>query len=180
MARKKNTELKLSTIKQKAKQTHEMETYTFEDETTLKFYPEFPPTLVEEMLEEMSMVLTSENEKSGDKLSISEKLIHKYTLFLAIKHFTHLKSQFKATTLVGQINEMESLIDSGYFELIINEVFLQSEIHKLFDHMNKLGSNVMFLEKLTHKMHDEVAKLELKNQDVFNNLNFHKENNVVQ
>lgn len=175
MAQQKNNQLKLSSINQKAKKAHVMETHTFDDGATLKFYPEFPLTLVEVMIEEMAKILS----EAGEKLKMSEKQMHQFTLYYIVKHFTALKSQFKAITLVGQINEMESLIDSGYFELIINEVFSQSEIHKVFDQMSVIGGSVVFLDKMTQKMHEEVEKMELKNLELLQSVAKKKEENIV-
>ncbi|TCJ01086.1 hypothetical protein [Cytobacillus praedii] len=173
---KKNTDIKFSTMKQKAKEVNLMEQYAFDDDTTLSFYPIFPPTLIEEMISNISTVLT----KEGDELQLSEDMMHKFIIFHCIRKFTHLSKQLKAETFSGQLTEMEAIIDSGYFEKIVDEVFLSKEIHKVFDAMTKISSNYMFLEKMTQKMHDEVSKLELKNKHIFENLNLNKsENNVV-
>jgi hypothetical protein len=157
-------------MKQKAKEVNQMEQYTFEDDTTLSFYPTFPPTLIEEMIKNISTVLS----KEGDELQLSEDMMHKFIIFHCIRKFTHLSKQLKATSLSGQLAEMEAIIDSGYFEKIVDEVFLPQEIHKVFDAMTKISSNYMFLEKMTQKMHDEVSKLELKNKHLFENLNLNK------
>lgn len=178
MAKKqqKNTDIKFTQMKKAAKESHTQETYEFEDGTTLKFYPTFPPTLIEEMIKEISTVLSAE----GDELEISEDMLHKYTLFMIIKHFTHLKSQLKGTTLAEQINELSAVIDSGYFNKIIDEVFVPVEVQKVFDQMAKISGNVAYLQKMTEKMQDEVAKLELKNGEIFKNLDLAKNENRKQ
>lgn len=163
MARKKNTDLKLTQIKKKAKENNLTETYEFVDGTTLKFYPIFPQTLIEQMFEEIQ----SSFQTKPEELELNEKMTHSYILYMVIKHFTHLKEQFKAATLVEQLDELSSLVDSGYFEKIIEEVFLPQEISKIFDQLAKFGGRFLFLEKMTEKMHDEVGKLELQNKDIF-------------
>ncbi|MFO1442798.1 hypothetical protein KDN24_06165 [Bacillus sp. Bva_UNVM-123] len=163
--KKTNTDIKFSEIKKIAKETKQTEQYEFEDGATITFYPTFPPTLIEEMIKEISTVLSQE----GDELQLSEEMKHKFILFHCIKKFTHLSKQLKANSFAGQLSEMEDVIDSGYFEKIIDEVFLQTEIYKVFDAMSKISSNYLFLEKMTKKMHDEVEKLELKNRDVIEN-----------
>ncbi|KON87337.1 hypothetical protein AF332_11210 [Sporosarcina globispora] len=175
MAKKQNTEIKFTQMKKAAKQYHSQEQYEFEDGTTLKFYPIFPPTLIEEMIKEISTVLSAE----GDELKISEDMLHKYTLFMMIKHFTHLKSQLKGKSLAEQLNELNAVIDSGYFTKIIDEVFIPAEVQKAFDQMAKISGNVAYLQKMTEKMHDEVAKLELKNGDIFKNLDLNKDRKQI-
>lgn len=171
------TDLKLTKIKQIAKQNNTQETYEFEDGSTLNFYPTFPPSLIDEMFEEMQLIFQTKPEE----LELSEKLTHSYILYMCCKHFTHLKSQFKAKDIVGQLDELRSLIDSGYYEKIIEDVFSPIEIQKVFNQLAKFGSNYIFLEKMTQKMQDEVGKLELQNKHIFENLSTPKtENKVVQ
>lgn len=172
---KKNKDLKFSQIKKQAKENNELEVHTFEDETILKFHPTFPPTLIEQMFEEMQEILKT---KPKD-LTLDDKTTYTYVSFLCIKHFTHLKNQLKATTFIGQMDEIKSLIDSGYFKKIMEEVFLPQELQKVFDELNKISSNVLFMDKMTEKMRDEVKKLELKNKSVFENLNKAKSENIV-
>lgn len=166
MSKKASTDIKFSQIKKIAKEANETEVYEFDDGATLTFYPIFPASMIEEMFVEIQTVFN----KVGDKLDLNEGTLHKFVFFHAIKHFTHLKSQLKATSLAGQLNEMNSIVDSGYYEIIINEVFLQSELNKIFDIMSKFAAQSAFFEKLQNKMQDELATLELKNKDVFENL----------
>lgn len=173
---KRNTDLKFSTIKKQAKEAHVTEVHTFEDETTLKFHPIFAPTLIEQMFEEMQEILKTKPEG----LTLDDKTTYTYVSFLCIKHFTHLKNQFKATTFIGQMDEIKSLVDSGYFKKIIEEVFLPQEMQKVFDELNKISSNILFMDQMTEKMRDEVKKLELKNKSVFENLSKAKTENAVQ
>lgn len=175
MAKKQTTEIKFTQMKKVAKESHSQEQYEFEDGTTLKFYPTFPPTLIEEMIKEISTVLSAE----GDELKMSEDMLHKYTIFMMIKHFTHLKSQLKGKTLAQQLNEMNAVIDSGYFNKIVDDVFVPTEIQKVFDQMAKISGNVAYLQKMTAKMHEEVERLELKNGDIFKNLDLSKDRKQI-
>lgn len=168
---KQNTDIKFSAVKKKAKETYTTEQYTLEDGSTITFHPHFPPLLVKQLFEECQSTLG----KLDEGLQMSEKDSYNYILFMCIKHFTHFKNQLKADDLVGQINEMNSLIDAGLFDLIIDEIFLQEEIRKVFDQVAKLSGTNLFLENMTQKMFDEVSRLELKNKEVFKNLNIEKE-----
>ncbi|MDT0160270.1 hypothetical protein [Bacillus sp. AG4(2022)] len=170
------TDIKFSQIKKKAKEINETEVFEFETGETLTFHPVFPPQMIEKMLEEMASMMKSKPEE----LELNENMTHKYVLFMCIKHFTHLKNQLKASTLIGQLNEIESLVDSGYFEQIIEEVFLPQEIQKVFDQLSKFGSNYLFLEKMNQKMINEVANLELKNKELLAGFNARANNKVIQ
>lgn len=176
----KSTDIKFSAMKKLAKEAYTLESHTFEDGSTLSFYPTFPPALVESMFEEIQSAFQSKPEE----LEINEIMMHNYVLFMLIKHFTHLKDQLKSTTLVGQLDELNSVVDSGYFSKIIEEVFIPSEINKVFEQLAKYGSNVIFLEKMTQKMYENVGSLELKNRDVFEKLgtriNNKNEDSIVQ
>jgi hypothetical protein len=171
MATKKNTDIRFTTIKQKAKESHLKEKYELEDGSTISFYPIFPSSLIDEMLKEIQITLQTKDEQ----IEMSEEMTMKYVLFMCIKHFTHLKNQLKATTFVEQLNEMQSIVDAELFDLIIEEVFLQSEIQKVFDKLAKISGKFLFLEKMNQKMQDEFSKIELKNKDIFANLNIQKQ-----
>jgi hypothetical protein len=71
---------------------------------------------------------------------------------------------------------MEWLVDTGYFKEIVEDVFMQSEIQKVFDKAVEISSKFLFLEKLTQQMQTSVQNLELKNADVISQLG----NKVVQ
>jgi hypothetical protein len=174
---KKSTDIKLSTIKQIAKETNTTEQYTLDNGSTISFYPSFPPLLIKQMLEECQTILS----QLGDDIQMSEQDYHNYILFMCIKHFTHLKSQLKADTFVGQINEMESIINAGLFDLIIDDIFLPVEIRKVFDQLAKFGATYQFMEKMTEKMQEEFGRLEIKNADMFKKLSIAQpEDEVVE
>lgn len=180
MAKKQNTEIKFTEIKSLAEQNNQTEVFEFENGSTLTFYPVFPDNLIEKMFEEISNIFAKEEQKKKGKIELNENMIHKYVIYMLIKHFTHLKSQLKASTLIGQLNELNSIVDSGYYQIIANEVFDQKEIYKVFDRMAEISGRFMFLKRLDEKMHNEVSKLELKNRDVFANLNINKEKQIPE
>lgn len=158
----KNTDIKFTQIKQRAKQSHIKETYELPTGETIRFYPTFPPTMIEELFKEVQSVFATKPEE----IELSDELTHKYILYMTIKHFTHLKSQLKAVTFVEQLNEMEAVINAGLFDVIVNEVFVQQEINKIFGYVTKFGSNIAYLEKLNNQFHEEIEKLDLQNKDI--------------
>lgn len=173
MTRKKNTDLKLTEIKKMAKSANSQKQHVLENGQTITFYPTFPPTLIEEMLKEISTTLSSNPE-----LKLTEEQIHKYILFMTVKHFTHLKEQFTGTSLTEQLNEMKSLVDSGCFEIIVDEIFLPDEIKKVFDQAAKMSSKYAYLERLAVQMEDEIKKLDIRNNSLLEKLS--DKNAVIQ
>lgn len=158
----KNTNLKLASIKKQFKEVHKQESYELADGSNLNFYPIFPHNLIEEMLEHLAAQFKYAEEKG---IETSEKFIHNYTLFLCIRQFTHLSKEI-SDNFEEQIQQMEWLVDTGYFKEIVEDVFMPKEISKVFDKMVEVSGKYLFLEKLTKQMQEEVGKLELKNADV--------------
>jgi hypothetical protein len=152
-----------------------------EDGSTITFYPVFPPTLIDEMFKEIQTIFQTKDEQ----LNVSEDMMMKYVLFMCIKHFTHLKSQLKSKTFVDQINEMTSIMDTmvqndsiDLFTLIIDEIFLQKEIQKVFDKLAKFSGTFIFLNNMDKKVKNEVQRLEFKNKEILAGLNL--DNDIVQ
>lgn len=179
--KKNNTDLKFSEIKKKAKLSHIKEKYELEDGSTVTFYPTFPPSIVDEMMKEMQASLQTQDEE----LFMDYDLMMKYTVFHCIKYFTHLKSQLKSITYEEKLLEMTSILDHeingvSLFNIIADEIFDQKEIYKVFDLWAKHTGNFMFMQSLESKAHEQLEKLEIKNRDVFENLNFNKTENRKQ
>jgi hypothetical protein len=156
-------QLKLTQVKKEYKETHKQESYTLQNDMNLTFYPTFPHAMIEEMLEHLAAQFKYAEEKG---IELSEKFIHNYTLFLCIKQFTHLGKEI-SENFEEQIQQLEWLVDTGYFKEIVEDVFLPKEISKVFDKMVEVSGKYLFLEKLTQQMQEEVGKLELQNKDIF-------------
>jgi hypothetical protein len=162
----KQNNLKLSTVKKQYKAAHKQESTELNDGSNLNFYPIFPHNMIEEMLEHLAAQFKYAEEKG---IELSEKFIHQYVLFLCIKQFTHLSKEI-SDNFEEQIQQMEWLVDTGYFKEIVEDVFIPKEITKVFDKMVEVSGKYLFLEKLTQQMQDTVQGLELKNADVFRQL----------
>jgi hypothetical protein len=162
----KQNNLKLSTVKKQYKEAHKQESYELNDGSNLNFYPIFPHNMIEEMLEHLATQFKYAEEKG---IETSEKFIHNYTLFLCIKQFTHLGKEI-SENFEEQIQQLEWLVDTGYFKEIVEDIFLPKEIQKVFDKMVEVSSKYLFLEKLTQQMQDEVSKIEFKNAEVIKQL----------
>ncbi|WP_137743250.1 hypothetical protein [Robertmurraya siralis] len=171
MAVKKNTDIKFSEVKKKAKETHVKEKFELEDGSTITFYPVFPQTEIEKMLIEIQKTLQSK----GQDFEIQQDILMKFIVFHCIKYFTHFKSQLTADTYEGKLVEMNAFIDheiegKSLFNIIADEVFLQKEIHKVFDFLAKQTGNLLFLNSLEKTAKEQFEKLELQNRDVIEKL----------
>jgi hypothetical protein len=172
MAKTKQNNLKLATVKKKYKDAHKQESYTLHDDSNLNFSPIFPHSEIEKLLEHMAEQFKNAEEKGFE---ISERFTHDYVLFLCIKQFTHLGKEI-SDKFEEQIQQMEWLVDTGYFKEIVEDVFMQDQIKLVFDKAVELSSKFVWLEKLTEQMQENVKNLELKNADVISQLG----NKVVQ
>lgn len=157
MARKKSNLLKMADVKKKHKELDTIETYTFDDGRELKFYPFFKVSVIEELIQELAEKINYANEKG---IEINDTFMLHYINFLCIKYFTHLKNSI-SEEFEKQIQEMEWLIDTGYYSKIINEVFLAQELHKVMDTVTDINSRAIFFEKLEKDLQHKLEKLDI-------------------
>lgn len=162
----KQNNLKLSQVKKQYKEAHKQESYELQDGSNLNFYPIFPHNLIEETLEHLAAQFKYAEEKG---IELTEKFIYNYTLFLCIKQFTHLSKEI-SNNFEEQVQQLEWLVDTGYFKEVVEDVFSPKEISKVFDKMVEVSGKYLFLEKLTQQIQEEVGKLEFKNKDVITEL----------
>lgn len=160
---KKSKELKTSHIRKLAKDSKKQEVYEFEDGVTLKFYPIFADSMIDELLIELKEILNQANTKEG--LELNDKTVYNLILLQCIKHFTHLGKDIKPS-FEFQLDYLNALIDSGYFKKIINEVFLPEQINKVFERVSDIMSESQMIEKIIERTQEKVKQLELKNKDV--------------
>jgi hypothetical protein len=168
----KQTKLSMTGVKRQYKKAHEKADYELKDGLNLTFSPIFVHSEIENLLEHMAAQFKYAEEKG---IEIGEKFMINYVNFLCIKFFTHLSKDI-SDKFEEQIQQMEWLVDTGYFKEIIEDVFMPQEIHKVFDKAVEVTSKFIFLEKLTKQMQETVQGLELKNKDVIAQLG----NKVVQ
>ncbi|MBL4950983.1 hypothetical protein JK635_01855 [Neobacillus sp. YIM B02564] len=161
------SQLKLSQVKKQYTQIHKQEKYELKDGSTITFTPIFPHGDIEKLIEHLATQFKYAEEKGFE---LTDKFIQSYVLFLCIRQFTHLGKEI-SDNFEEQIQQMNWLIDTGYFKEIVEEVFLKEEIGKLFEKMVEVSGNYLFLEKLTQQMQNHVAKLELQNKDILKKIN---------
>lgn len=171
----KNTNLKFSDVKKKAKQSKQTEQYTLSSGETITFYPTFAYTEIEKMFEHIQKSLATIPEGVED----TPKRFQNFIYYHIIKNFTHFSKDLKATTYAGQIDELEAIIDTevegkSLFSLLIEDIFVQSEIQKVFDTIATLLASSQFVDSLDDKIKAQFNKLELMNKDILFKLNGNK------
>lgn len=161
--------LTMAQVKRKAKDVNKMEEYELDTEGQIKvkFYPVFPESKVNELLEEMQGILAYVIDEQG--IEFTEKNLTDHIFFLCIKHFTHLGKDI-SDKFEEQLVQMEHLIDTGYYAQIINEVFAQSEMNKIAKAIADMQSKFEFLMSIDKTAEENLEQLELKNKEMFNTL----------
>ena len=167
MAAKKD--LTLSKVKATAKKIDKMEKYEIEEGeyagATISFYPIFSETKIEEVLLEFQSL---QKEALDKKLELSEEMNVHLLQFLTIKHFTHFKKDMPSTLLgqgknaAGLLDWMESFRSTGLYNLILTEVFLQSELKKVFDALSDFLGATLLLHDIEKSVQLKSARLKDK------------------
>jgi hypothetical protein len=162
MAKQKTT-LTLGKINKEAKKYNETELFEFSNGETLKVYPYFRPSKVEEMLEEYGEKLQIFEEELGEK--IDDKFSVYYLHFLCIKYFTDLEKIIPSEP-EKQLKAFNSLVNTFYFKEIIEEAFLKEEIAKVWDVATTLTATHSQIGNLDKLLKEKIDSLELQNRDI--------------
>ena len=161
-----SNELKISTIKKKAKEVNKYENHEFEDGQILKFMPIFPENKVDDLLNDFQSLM-KESEEINFKLD--EGLVYSLIYILCVKHFTHLGKQIP-DGLANHIEYMQNLNDAGYFKPIIKEVFLGKEIQKVINQITDKVVQLQFLKNMANQVQLKVKNLELQNKELLTSI----------
>ena len=173
MAAKKKSNLTLAKVKSVSKALDKMEQYEITDGEykgeTISFYPTFSHTSIEEVLVDLQTLIKEALEK---EIKISDEMYLHLINFLAIKHFTHFKNDIPSSLLsegktVGVLDYMEHFRKTGLYKIIIEEVFLTTELKKVIDHIVNFTATGLVMSDLEQQMQDKVASLKFKYSDVF-------------
>ena len=164
-----STDLKLSAVKSQAEAMFEQESHEMKDGSTITFYPIFPDLLIEEMMEEVQKHYVELNEKN---VVLNEKMTIYFIQIMAIKYFTHFKSQMPNTALgenndPGMLDYLNHFANTGLLKTIIEEVFMKDQIQKVYGKLTDIISTSQLGNKLEKEVQKKFDSLNLKNKDVF-------------
>lgn len=161
--------LTITKIKNEARKNRKMEEYTINnDGDIIKFYPIFPEGKIDELLEELKedLVYAGDNDI---ELTENDNFFISYIMFLCVKHFTSLKNSIP-DKLESKIQQFEYLKDAGYFNQIVNEVFLPSETTKVIESLSRVLGTQRFIQEIENKANDYVKSLEFRNQEMIDSI----------
>lgn len=174
MSQTKNQEPKLKNltmnrVTRESNKINKMETYQLDNEYQIKFYPIFSYGKIEELLEEYQRDLIYAEEKGID-LEVSDRFVYRYIVFLCVKHFTDLGKSI-SDKVEDKILQMNHLVNTGYLNQIADEVFMVTEVHKVFDTMSNITANFELLQRVNQKAAERVGQLEFQYQQMLDQLN---------
>jgi len=165
--KKKSTTLKPSDIKRRSKETQVKEVYTFDDGKTLKYYPVFANTKIEELIEELRVKIEYIEEKG---IELSDKMTMNYVLFLCIKYFTDL-NKYIPNSFEEQIAFMKEMVNADYFRPIVEKAFDPKQISKVLDEIVDILSSYYTVKKIFMDAQKKFETLQLKNKEILGVLN---------
>ena len=164
-----STDLKLSAVKSQAEAMFEQESHEMKDGSTITFYPIFPDLLIEEMMEEVQKHYIELNEKN---VVLNQKMTIYFIKIMAIKYFTHFKSQMPNTALgegsnPGMLDYLKHFANTGLLKTITEEVFMIDQMQKVYEKMTDNISTAQLSNKLEQEVNKKVETLNFKTKDVF-------------
>ncbi len=168
-SKQKPKNLTITKIKNEAVKTRKMEEYIINsDGDIIKFYPTFPQGKIDELLEELRKDIIYANDNDIE-LTHDDNFFISYIMFLSVKHFTSLKNSI-SDKLENKIQIFEHMKDSGYFNIIVDEVFLPSELSKVIESLSKVLGTQRFMEQIETKSNDYLETLKFRNQQLMDDL----------
>ncbi|MED1863225.1 hypothetical protein P4V41_07135 [Fictibacillus nanhaiensis] len=158
--------LTLAKINKETKSFSETHLFEFSNGETLNINIRFKPSAIEDMLEEYGQHMNTFEDHMSEMTETKKQKFQVYFLhFLVIKHFTDLKKSITddSSKILDQFN---AIIDTIYFQELIDNGFLTEEINKVWEKASKLTAAYSFMNNLEHKFQKHVQNLELENKDV--------------
>src|SRR5690606_35166125 len=107
-----------------------------ENNEIIKYNKIFDERKINELLEEAIEKMEYANENDIEFFKQDSELLI-YISFLTIKYFTHLKDELENSSLEDDISALGSLLSTGLFKKILNDVFDGNEVHKVYDVMTE-------------------------------------------
>jgi hypothetical protein len=187
MAKPKQNNLTLSTVKKVSKQLDQTIIHIIEEGhyvgEQITFHPIFNDKTIEELLMEFGIMLNEAEEK---KIELSQNMQIYLIYMLTIKYFTHFKKDLPSTLLAqdknaGMFDMLEHFHKTGLLSECLNKMFLPSETAKVLNKMTDFAATGLLSMELDNEMAKKFEQLKLKNKDAFTQLeNLNTENEIVE
>jgi hypothetical protein len=187
MAKVKQNNLTLSTVKKVSKKLDETRVHIIEEGhyvgEQITFHPIFNDKTIEKLLTEFGNMLNEAEEK---EIALSQNMQIYLIYMLTIKHFTHFKKDLPSTLItqgknVGMLDTLEHFHKTGLLSECLNNMFLPSETSKVLNKMTDFAAMGLLSMDLDQQMVKKFEDLKVKNNEVFNQLeNIKTENEIVE
>ncbi|MEH6944969.1 hypothetical protein [Bacillus sp. JJ722] len=111
-------------------------------------------------------------EAKQGKIKLTDEMFDYIINLLTNKHFTHFKDQMPSTLLgrdgkEGLFDWLNRFTKSGLFKLILEEIFLPSEIQKVMNSVLNVSAKGIVANDFEKQLQDRVASLQFKYKDMF-------------
>ncbi|WP_099301820.1 hypothetical protein [Bacillus sp. Marseille-P3800] len=137
------------------------EEYELKDGNTLWFNPEFSTDKIDLLINEYQ---NDAQEMIDAQINFDDTYAMKYLCFLMVKHFTEYGEHISPEVLV-KVQQCNNLAVNGHISEILNEVFVDKQIHKVMDQFAAKTAAMQYITRIDEKISTEFDRLELRNQD---------------
>ncbi|EON72841.1 hypothetical protein [Lysinibacillus sphaericus] len=145
---KRETKLTLADIQQNADELNKKQKFHIDKDQGkfIYYYPKFSKRKVTILINDLASTIDYVQQNNLDFFKNDHELQH-YVLFLVIKHFTDLKTELKDKPIESHFATMNNLVEIGWYDLFLTEMFTMQEISKVLEEISKrLNLSMQFLE----------------------------------
>lgn len=159
----------LKNIQKQQKKINQWTTYVLDEKTNtvLKYYEVFDNHKIEELLTEAYEKIQYA-EANDIELFTDDSRFMQFIYFLLIKHFTHLGDQIP-DNLEGQIQAMDSLVSTGLFEEIFNNILDSNEVLRVVERFQEFQALVIQMGNVLLDAQKELDE-KVVNKEIFNTI----------
>lgn len=135
---KRETKLSLVDVQKNADTLNKKQKFYIDQEQGkfIYFYPKFSKRKITILISELADTIEYVHQNKLDFFQNDHEL-NNYILFLIIKHFTDLQAELKDKPIETHFATMNQLVDIGWYEVFLTEMFTMNEISNVLDEINK-------------------------------------------
>ncbi|MED3562245.1 hypothetical protein [Bacillus xiapuensis] len=168
--------LTLAQVKKASKKLDETKVHIIEEglyqDEQITFRVLFDNKTIEELLTEFGHLINEAKEK---EITLSEQMQINLLEMLTIKYFTHFKSSLPSTLLgkgknAGMLDTLDHFYKTGLLSECINKMFLPEQVNKVLGKMTDFAAAGLLAEDLNEQMMKKFEQLQIKNANIFKEL----------
>jgi len=145
---KRETKLTLADIQQNADALNNKKKFYIDKDQGkyINYYPKFSKRKITILISDLANTIEYIQQNKLDFFQNDNEL-NNYILFLIIKHFTDLQSELKDKPIETHFATMNHLVDIGWYEIFLTEMFTIHEISNVLEEISKrLNLSIKYLE----------------------------------